>query len=94
MYKQVIVLGLVGLTLCGCASYSNPNTYANLACQDMRDLYGNSARRLLLSTNLPSSALENAKPGEVIIGDPGNALEDLMDKQESDLRAAYKANGC
>ena len=80
--------------LAGCANYGNPKTYSNLACEDIRTLYGTESQRLLQTTNMAPSQLDKAKPGEIVIATPSNKIENIITKQESDLRAAYKANGC
>jgi len=93
-FQRCMIGGTSVLMLVGCANFGDPSVYGHLNCDALRSQY-----RTETSLNLPdvlasqSDFRDANEDGE--INYPNRADVDYLEKErQSDLRAAYRANGC
>jgi len=92
--QKLIVVGVCVLTFAGCTTYGDPETFSSLNCESLRTLYSPGTNVGQLPDVLASQSDFNApKPNELTLAN-ANLARNATAKRESDLRAAYRANGC
>lgn len=92
--QKLSILGLMALTVSGCTTYGDPTTFGSLSCESLRTLYSPGTNIGNTPDVLASdSSYNRPKPNELTIAN-ANLARNQTAKRESDLRAAYKANGC
>ena len=93
-FQKLTVTLLITGGLSGCATYGDPTTYSNLSCESLRTLYNPGTNIGNTPDVLASeSSFNHPKPNQLTLANP-NLARNATAKRESDLRAAYKANGC
>ncbi|NNC36707.1 MAG: hypothetical protein EX271_09270 [Acidimicrobiales bacterium] len=92
--EKCVSIGIALFALSGCATYGDASTYAHMNCEALRTLYSPGTNIGNTPDVLLSDSDYNApKPNELTWAN-ANLARNATAKRESDLRAAYRANGC
>lgn len=88
-----IIGGAAFIALAGCnANFADPHNYAGQNCESLRQQYSQSGDQSLRNILTPAPRATNEKSGTIIM--PSGTFKDQREKNDSDIRAAYAANGC
>jgi hypothetical protein len=92
--QKLSMIAAAALIVSGCTTYGDPTTFGSLSCESLRTLYSPGTNIGNTPDILASeSSYNHPKPNEITLAN-ANLARNQTAKRESDLRAAYKANGC
>ena len=91
---KLLIIGGSALAFTGCANFGDPSVYGHLNCDALRTQYRAETSLTLPDVLATQSDFRGAnEDGEVRY--PNRTDVDYREKErQSDLRAAYAANGC
>lgn len=86
-----MIFGLTSLS--ACSTYGDPAVYADLSCEGLRQQLAPANQDLSNLVQRDDSDAARSKSGKFQISNPDLARNQI-EKRNSDLRAAYRKNGC